>query len=122
MSHFEEDNSPRVVKDAKGKRPQFYQDRGLDHAMSMIMTLANELSVLRDRMDAHERISKAKGIDIAAEIDAFVLDEEALNERELKRQQFLDRLFYLSRKEVNEAKAQESTEQFNETIEDIAKG
>jgi hypothetical protein len=112
---------PHVVRDAKGKRPQFYDTPGLDHAMSMILVLANELSVLHDRLDSVERVSKAKGIDLAAEIEALTLDQEALEAREAWRQDFLQRLYYLARKDASEAAAAETTEKFNAVIDDIAK-
>jgi hypothetical protein len=111
---------PHVVRDAKGKRPQFYYTPGLDQAMSMILVLANELSVLHDRLDSAERVFKAKGSDLAAEIEALVLDQEALEAREAWRQGFLERLYYLARKDASEAAAAESAEKYNATIEDIA--
>jgi len=113
---------PHVVRDAKGKRPHFYDAPGLDHAMSMILVLANELSVLNDRLDSAERVFKSKGIDLAAEIETLKLDQEALEARESRRQDFLGRLYYLARKDASEAAAAESTEKYHATIEDIAAG
>ncbi|MDE1149797.1 MAG: hypothetical protein PW843_24870 [Azospirillaceae bacterium] len=111
---------PHVVKDAKGKRPNFYDTPGLDQAVSMIMVLANELSVLRDRLDSAERVAKAGGLDLAAGIETLVLDQAALEEREARRQDFLERLFYLQRKEAAEAAQAETTERFNSAIDEIA--
>lgn len=110
----------QIVKDARGKRPQFQESPGVDKAMSMIMVLASELSVLRDRLDSAERVAKASGLDLAAGIEALVLDQQALEEREAARQGFLDRLFYLTRKEASEAAANDSADRYRETIEDIA--
>lgn len=111
---------PHVIKDAKGKRPQFYEQAGIDQLMSMVMVLAGEVCMLRDRMDAQERVAKAHGIDLANGIEALELDEQALQAREAYRQDFLDRLFYLARKEASEAAAQESDEAYRATIADIA--
>ncbi|WP_044564192.1 hypothetical protein [Azospirillum sp. B4] len=111
---------PHVVKDAKGKRPTFYDAPGLDQAMSMILVLANELSVLHDRLDSAERVAKANGLDLAAGIEALVLDQPALEAREAWRQDFLDRLFYLQRKEAAEARQEDTADRFNRTIEEIA--
>jgi hypothetical protein len=116
------EDRPHVIKDAKGKRPQFYDATGMDQAMSMIMVLANELAVLHDRIDAHERVTKKHNIDLAAEIEQLELDEDALHEREAWRQNFLDRLFYLARKESTEAANAETRDTYNKTIDDIAKG
>ncbi len=111
---------PHVIRDARGKRPMFYDTPGMDHAMSMIMVLANELSVVRDRLDAAERVAKQNGMDLAAGIEALKLDEEALTEREARRQDFMGRLFYMMRKEASEAAEAQTSEGFKATIEEIA--
>lgn len=111
---------PQIIRDASGKRPVFYETPGMDHAMSMIMVLANEMSVLRDRLDSAERVAKASGMDLAAGIDALELDQQALEEREARRQDFLGRLFYMMRKEAREAAVGESVTSYNATIEEIA--
>jgi len=111
---------PRVKRHAKGARPQFYETPGLDQAMSMILVLANELSVLRDRLDSAERVFKVRGVDLAAEIDALQLDQDALESREAWRQDFLGRLYYLARKDAHEAATADSSEKYGQTIDDIA--
>jgi hypothetical protein len=111
---------PHVVRDAKGKRPTFYEAPGMDHAVSMIMVLANELSVLHDRLDSVERVAKAGGLDLAAGVEAVVLDQEALEAREAWRQNFLERIYYLARKDAAEVAAAESAETYAATIDEIA--
>ncbi len=113
---------PHVVKDAKGKRPAFYEAPGLDQAMSMIMVLANEMAVLRDRLDSAERVMAENGVDLTAGIEALTLDQSALEEREARRQDFLDRLFYLMRKDAAEAARAETAASYRQTIEEIAVG
>lgn len=113
---------PHVVKDAKGKRPVFYDAPGLDQAMSMIMVLANEMAVLHDRLDSSERVMAANGVDLAGGIESLTLDQAALEAREAWRQDFLDRLFYLMRKDASEAARAETAAGYRQTIEDIAVG
>lgn len=116
------DNRPHVIKSAKGKRPHFYDVPGMDQAMSMIMVLANELAVLHDRMDSAERILASNGIDFAKGIEQLELDQKALEAREAWRQDFLDRLFYLMRKDAADAASAATAESYRKTIEDIAVG
>ncbi|HWU03291.1 MAG TPA: hypothetical protein VN222_11185 [Novosphingobium sp.] len=116
----ETEQRPHTIKDAKGKRPQFYDAPGMDQAMSMIMVLASELATLRDRLDSAERVAKGAGIDLAAGIEALELDQSALEERESWRQGFLDRLYYLARKDAQEAREAETDEGFKATIAAIA--
>jgi hypothetical protein len=113
---------PHVVKDVKGKRPAFYEAPGMDQAMSMIMVLANEIAVIRDRLDSAERVAKASGIDLAAGIEALELDQPALEAREAWRQDFLERLFYLMRKDASEAAQADTDDSYRTTIADIAVG
>lgn len=105
---------------ARGKRPQFYATPGMDDAMSMVLVLAQELSVLRDRVDAIERVSAAHGIDMAREIDGLVLDQPALDARELRRQQLFERLYYLVRKQAHELQQAESKQQYDQVISETA--
>jgi hypothetical protein len=114
------DARPRAIRYAKGARPQFYSESGLDHAMSMIMVLASELSVLRDRVDAMERVGKKHGIDFAAEIDALQLDQPALDARESARQDLLRRLYYLATKEAQELAEADTTERLKQVVETVA--
>jgi len=111
---------PHVIRHATGKRPQFYDTPGLDAAMSMIMVLANEICVLRDRLDSAERVAKASGLDLAAGIEALQFDQDALEEREQRRQDFLQRLFYLQLKDADEAAKAQTEAAYNQTIADIA--
>ncbi|HEY9090141.1 hypothetical protein [Parasphingorhabdus sp.] len=111
-----------MKREAKGKRPSFYEDQALDQMMSMIMVLAGEVSVLADELDSTHRVMKAHGIDIASEIAELEFDDEALEMREARRQQMLDRLFYLMRKEAAEAAASETRDNYLSTIDSIAEG
>ncbi len=110
------------ARHARGKRPQFYEAPGLDQAMSMILVLASEFSVLRERMDTLERILEAQGIDVGAAIEAYRPATDVLAERERWRQAFLARLYYLARKDAADAARGDTDGRYRETIEAIAKG
>lgn len=112
---------PRAERHARGARPQFYAESGLDHAMSMILVLASELSVLRDRLDAFERVGKRHGIDFAQEIESLELDQDALVARETARQELLRRLYYLAGKEAQELAERDTGERLKQVIESCAK-
>lgn len=111
-----------MTRDARGKRPGFYETPALDQMMSMIMVLAGEVSVLADHVDSIERVAAANGIDLAQGVATLELDQAALEARETRRQAMLERLFYLMRKEAAEATRQESAEGYAKVIADIAVG
>lgn len=111
-----------MKRESRGKRPSFYDVPGLDQMMSMIMVLASEVSVITDHVDMLERALALKGIDVAAAIGEVKLDQDALEAREGRRQAFLDRLFYLMRKEAAEAEARETGEGYARVIDETAQG
>ena len=111
-----------IERNARGKRPLFYQAEGMDQAMSMILVLANELMVVRDRLDTVERIAAAKGVMIEAEIEAYAPDQAVLQVREARRQDFLARLYYLARKQAAELASGDSAERYQASLDEIAVG
>ncbi len=110
----------KLERHARGKRPNFYDTPGMDDAMAMILVLANELSVVRDRLDTVERVAAAKGIMLDAEIEAYEPDQAVLEAREARRQDFLSRLFYLARKQAAELASGDSAERYQGALDDIA--
>jgi hypothetical protein len=107
-------------RDSRGKRPAFYDHPAHDQMMSMILVLASEMSVVSDHIDSLERVISANGIDVAAGLAALKLDQDALEARETRRQQLLERLFYLMRKEATEAGAGETAPGYLQVIDEIA--
>lgn len=116
----DQNDQPELQRHAKGKRPKFYEAEGMDEAMSMIMVLASEFSVLRDRLDTIEHIAKAKGIDLVSEIEHFEATPEILATRETRRQTFLSRLYYVSQKKALEQSSNDSEERYHKILKDIA--
>jgi hypothetical protein len=117
----------KVKRDAKGKRPQFYKDpavavKGVDHAMSMILVLAQEFLVMRDRMDTIERICATKNIILEDEIEAYHPDQTVLEVREARRQELYTRLYYLARKDASEMASADTEERYQKALDDIAVG
>ena len=46
----------------KGRNPHFFDDPNIDRLLTMIMELSSEESVMRDRLDTHERLAARKGL------------------------------------------------------------
>jgi hypothetical protein len=66
---------------AKGRRPAYFDDPAVDRLLSLAMALTAEVSVLRERLDTVERLLEAKGGLNRADIEAFVPDRAAGEER-----------------------------------------
>ena len=67
----------RIARAAKGKRPQYFHDPATDRLLAIVMTLAGELSVCRERLDAIERLLDDNGVLERQSVDNYVPDAEA---------------------------------------------
>lgn len=77
---------------AKGANPHFFDDPNIDRLMTMVMHLAAEISVLRERLDTHERVAEKKGAFAVADIEGYRPDDDTAEAREEWRKKFLARL------------------------------
>ena len=80
---------PRI---AKGKKPIYLDDRSIDNLMAMIMTLTQEVSVLRDRLDTIEVLLAEKEPITLEDIDNFVPSDDLVMQRKERRQLLLKRI------------------------------
>jgi len=95
---------------AKGKRPYYFDDPDVDRLLSMLMALAGELSVTRDRLDTLERVAASKGLFSSADIESFELDEKALSARSQRHSQLFSEVTRIIRAELEDADAQSDDE------------
>ncbi len=80
---------PQLKRKAKGERPYFFADPSIDKLLAMLMGLAGEVSVLRDRLDTVERLAEQNKLFTRTEIENYQPDEAALKERAERRAVFL---------------------------------
>ena len=69
--------SPRLARVAKGRKPRYFADPATDKLLWMSLTLMEELSVTRDRLDVVERLLARKRLVSQTEIDGWVGDAKA---------------------------------------------
>lgn len=67
--------------------------RAEEQTMAMIVALTSEITVLRARLDAFERLAEAKGLVAQADIDSFEPADEAAVARAALRQRTVRRVF-----------------------------
>jgi hypothetical protein len=82
----------RAGAKAKGKRPQYFDDPAIDRTLSIVLAIAGEVSVLRERLDTVERLLDAKGTVSRADIDAYQPDRDAAYERGLATKEYVARI------------------------------
>lgn len=92
----------RVGRVAKGKKPQYFSDPAIDKLLWMTLTLMEELSVTRDRLDTVERLLAKKRVLTRREIDQWKADSAAAAERASRRAAYVDRMMRAVQAELEE--------------------
>jgi len=92
----------RLARVAKGKKPQYFSDPAIDKLLWMTLTLMEELSVTRDRLDTVERLLAAKQVLRRAEVEGWQPDAKAAAERVAARGRYVDRMMRAMHAELEE--------------------
>ena len=110
-----------LQKHAKGSRPQFFSDPAIDKLLAMVMALAGEVSVLRDRNDTWERLAEDKGLLERSEIEAFRPDKQVLAERDAWREEFLSQILRIIDVDADTMERNDLSERWQSVIDDVRK-
>lgn len=78
---------------AKGRRPFFFDNGNIDKLLAMIMALTGEVSVLRERLDTHERLARRGKVATPENIEKYSPDPAVEEAREATRVAMLNRVF-----------------------------
>jgi len=90
-----------AIAKSKGKRPKYLGEQANDNLLSMVMVLAEELAVTRERADTLERLLETHGILPRSEIESFTPSEDVGLERQVKNSEFTSRLLRSLRHEID---------------------
>jgi hypothetical protein len=82
-------SSPRAPK---GKKPAYFADPATDKLLQMVITLAGELSVVRDRLDLVERLATRTGAFDRASLETLPLGDADIDDRDASRADFVARV------------------------------
>jgi hypothetical protein len=81
-----------MLKRARGARPYYFDNPDIDRLMTIVLSVAEELSVTRERLDTVERLLEASGTISRQEVDDYTPEESADEEREALRVQNIQRI------------------------------
>jgi hypothetical protein len=95
---------------AKGERPQYFSDPAIDKLLAMVVVLAQELSVTRERLATVERLIESHGLFKRADIDGYELDDAQAQERSREQQDFIARLLRTLIQEIKALEAEAAKE------------
>jgi hypothetical protein len=76
----------------KGRRPVPGPDPRVDTLLGMVMALTSEIAVLRDRLDAHERLAGSGQSPTPQAVDDYLPDEAVQRERDARRKRLIDKV------------------------------
>ncbi len=113
------DNKTRP-KTARGRKPVFFQDPGIDKLVAITMALAAEVSTLRDRVDTHERLADAGIKPTSDAVESEEVSDEVAVQRQEKRDAFVDRVFRAVTDELERLEKGNSKDSYNEIIDQLA--
>lgn len=83
----------------KGKRPFFLKDPDVERVMAITMAVAQELAVMRERLDTVERLLEAKGI-TQDDIEKFTPTKEQAEQRGAWTQEYLARILRIYQQDI----------------------
>ncbi len=84
----------------KGKRPYFFESREAERVMAITMAVAQELAVMRERLDTVERLLESKGVVSKADIEAYTPSKDEAAERGAWTQEYLARILRIVQQEI----------------------
>jgi len=109
------------VRTAKGRRPYFFDDPNIDKLLAMIMALAGEVSVIRERMDTHERLARENTWATHEAIEDYEPDEVAEAFRAQWRADYIGRILRIVQAELDHIASGETHEDYDEIVEEVSK-
>jgi hypothetical protein len=98
----------------RAKRPVYFNDPECDKLLAIIMAVAGELVVTRERLDTLERIASAKGLLSLADIEEDRPAPAAATARDKWRAEYLDRILRIVHHELESIEKGETSESYQE--------
>jgi hypothetical protein len=114
---------PKVkrIRTAKGRRPYFFDDPNIDKLLAMIMALAGEVSVIRERMDTHERLAQKKAWATHQAIEDYKPDDVTEAFRAQWRADYIARILRIVQVELDQITRGESEKDYDKIVEEVSK-
>ena len=109
-------DKPILARTAKGKKPQYFSDPAIDKLLAMVLTLAGELSVTRERLDTVERLLEQQGVFQQDEIDSTTHSSEALQERDKQRSDYMARILRTVQADLEQTAGKDMSASFDDLI------
>jgi hypothetical protein len=87
------DDDAKLPVDASGRRPAFFAHDGVDQLVTMVLELATELWVVRERVFVIEAVAAQQGLPLKDAVEAYKPSEAERAELERMRGTMMNQLF-----------------------------
>lgn len=84
----------------KGKRPFFLKDPDVERVMAITMAVAQELAVMRERLDTVERLLSEKNVITRNDIENYTPPKNIAEERGAWTQEYLARILRIYQQDI----------------------
>lgn len=84
----------------KGKRPFFLKDPDVERVLAVTMAIAQEVAVMRERLDTVERLLEDKGTLTRDDIEHFAPPKPTAEERGAWMQEYLARILRIYQQDI----------------------
>ena len=114
---------PKVkrIRTAKGRRPYFFDDPNIDKLLAMIMALTGEVSVIRERLDTHERLAQKKKWPTHQAIEDYKPDDVTEAFRAQWRADYIARILRIVQVELDQITRGETEKDYDKIVEEVSK-
>ena len=105
-----------------GKRPYFFDDPAVERVLAVTMAVAQEVAVLRERLDTIERLlEKGDGKFRRADIDAYAPDPAAAMERAEWSRMYIARVLRIVQQELEALNSPDSNVDIAATADELGR-
>jgi hypothetical protein len=109
--------NPTIPRRSSGPRPEFLDNPHLDNMLSMIMTMAQELWVVDERVaNLEKQLAEIKGIDI----DALTADTSTPDTRAVRRAELDEFIRRILRSTVQSMQEPSSTQAYEAIVREVS--
>lgn len=107
MSETKVDIPKELGIEIGGPGRAYFDDVMIDNLMDAVLEISAAVWTVRDRQIVLEKVLSDKGIDVSADIEAYVPDENMLAQRKAERDEMVARVFqsFLRRPNASAAKS-----------------
>ena len=104
-----------------GKRPYFLDDPAVERVLAITLAIAQEVAVLRERLDTIERLLEASGGLKRETIEAYVPDPAAANERAEWSRMYVARVLRIVQQELEALSSPEKNIELSTTADELGR-